>query len=146
MVTRWDVEACKKPSYRTAVTVLSNSRRQGTPSLSTMCKWLSIIINQPATDFFLWNSEQARVFNNLKKTFVLGCSFKTGRYKRWRVDFITNKIALLLELNEQVVKEKKAREIATGKQGKATLQMKLHQTIKTLVKRYGKVFLVYNVS
>jgi hypothetical protein len=33
VMTRWDVKACKKPLYRTAVTVLLNSRRQGTPSL-----------------------------------------------------------------------------------------------------------------
>jgi hypothetical protein len=106
-------------SYRTAVTVLSNSRRQGTPSLANLCKWLNITVNQPATDFFRRNSKQARAFKDPKKTSVLGCTSKTACYRRYTVNFVTNKMALLLELNKQVVKEKKARAISMGKQGKA---------------------------
>jgi hypothetical protein len=34
-------------------------------------------------------------------------------------NFVSNKVALLLELNQQVINEKKTKEIATGKQGKA---------------------------
>jgi hypothetical protein len=133
LVMRWDVEACKKPLYQTAVTVLS-SRRQGTPSLATLREWLNIIVDQPATDFFRRNSEQARAF----KISVLGCTTKTAPTRRWTVNFVTDKMALLLKLNEQVVKEKKAREIAMGKQGKAGPQKKLLRTIRTLLKRYGK--------
>jgi hypothetical protein len=70
-VMRWDVKACKKPSYRTAITILSSSRRQGTPPLSTIREWLNIIIDQPAMDFFLPYSEQARAFKDLKKTSIL---------------------------------------------------------------------------
>jgi hypothetical protein len=40
-------------------------------------------------------------------------------YRRWTNDFITDKMALLLKLNQQVLDKKKAREIVTGKQGKA---------------------------
>jgi hypothetical protein len=144
LVTRWDVKAHKKPSYRTAVTILSNSRRQGTPSLATLRKWLNIIVDQPATNFFRQNSEQAHAFEDLKKTSVLGCTTKTARTRRWTVDFVTDKMALLLKLNKQVVEEKKVREIATGKQGKAGPQKKLLQTIRTLVKRYGKLLLLHN--
>jgi hypothetical protein len=104
VVMRWDIKACKKPSYWTTITVLSNSRRQGTPSLSTMHKWLNIIVDQPFTDFFLQNIKQARAFDDLKKTPILGCSSKTGCYKRWKVDLITNKMPLLLKLNKQVFK------------------------------------------
>jgi hypothetical protein len=144
LVTRWDVKARKKPSYRTVVTVLSNSRRQGTPSLATLREWLNIIVDQRATDFFLWNSKQACMFKDLKKIFILGFSSKTACYRRWTINFVTDKMALLLKLNEQVVQEKKAREIATGKQGKAGLQKKLLRTIRTLVKSYGKSLLLHN--
>jgi hypothetical protein len=95
-------------------------------------------------DFFHQNSKQARVFKDLKKISILGCTTKTARTRRWTVDFITDKMALLLKLNEQVVKEKKAREIAMGKQGKAGPQKKLLWTIRTLVKRYGKSLLLHN--
>jgi hypothetical protein len=36
------------------------------------------------------------------------------------------------------------REIATGRQGKATPQTKFRRTIKTLVKRNGELLVVYN--
>jgi hypothetical protein len=142
--TRLDIEACKKPLYRTAVTILSNSRRQGTPSLAILREWLNIIVNQPATDFFLRNSKHAHAFKDLKKTSVLGCTSKTACYRRWTVNFITDKMSLLLELNKQVIREKKAREIATGKQGKAAQQKNLRWTIKTLVKRYDELLFLHN--
>jgi hypothetical protein len=45
VVTRWDIELCKKPSCKTAIAILSNSRRQGTPTLAVMHEWLELIVN-----------------------------------------------------------------------------------------------------
>jgi hypothetical protein len=66
VVARWDIKLCKKPSYRTTITVLSNSRRQGTPTLAVKGEWLELIVNQLLINFFLRNSEQARLFDYLK--------------------------------------------------------------------------------
>jgi hypothetical protein len=84
-----------------------------------MCKWLDGIVDQPSTDFFLQNFKQKRSFSDLTKISILGCSSKSACYRRWTNDFITNKMALLLELNQQVVDKKKAMKIVTDKQGKA---------------------------
>jgi hypothetical protein len=53
-------------------------------------------------------------------------------------------MALLLELNQQVVNKKKAREIAMGKQGKAPPQTRLRCFMKKLVKAFDESLLIYN--
>ncbi len=49
-----------KLSHRTAITILSNSRKQGTPTLDVVREWLEVIVNQPTLDYFLRTSKQAR--------------------------------------------------------------------------------------
>ncbi len=107
MVTRWDTELCKKGSYKIAVSIHSG-RKYGAPSLAVMRKWLEEIIHQPFQDFFLNNSEQATSFDDLKKVSVFKCTYKTAYFRKWTVDFASDKMALLIELNQQVVNEKTA--------------------------------------
>jgi hypothetical protein len=116
-ITRWDVKTRKKPSYKTAVVILSNIRKAGSPSLSKMLEWFDSIVNQPSKDFFVRNFEQARSFSDLKKASISGCSSKAARYRKWTLDFVTDKIALLLELN---VEERRAREIAFREVGESS--------------------------
>ncbi len=78
VVTRWDVERSKKPSYKTAVSSLT-SKRKGTPLLITMREWLNKIIKQPSTDFFHRNSKQERSFNDLKRISIQNCPSKSAR-------------------------------------------------------------------
>jgi hypothetical protein len=79
-----------------------------------MRKWPKEIIKQPSTNFFLRNSKQERSCNNLKRISILNCPSKSARYQKWAGNFVMNKIALLLKLNQQVINKRKAREIATG--------------------------------
>ena len=98
VVTRWDTELRKKGSYKIAVSIFSG-RRFGTPSLAAMREWLDEIVQHPSQDFFLNNSEQAKSFDDLKKVSVFNCTSKTARFRKWTVDIISDKLALLMELN-----------------------------------------------
>jgi hypothetical protein len=62
----------------------------------------------------------------------------------WTGDFVTDKIALLLELNQQVIDEKKARDIATGRSGNCSPQTQLRRAIKKVVKQLDQTLIVYN--
>jgi hypothetical protein len=108
-----------------------------------MRNWLDKIIKQPSTDFFLHNSEQANAFNDLKKIFIHIAPNKSACYRKWTSGFVTDKMAFLLELNQQVVGEKKAREIASGKQGKAPPQTRLRRIMNKIVKAFDKSLLIY---
>ena len=130
VVTRWDTELRKRGSYKIAVSILS-VRKFGAPSLAVMREMLDVIVHQPFQDFFLNNSEQAKSFNNLKKVSVFKCTSKTARFRKWMVDFISDKLALLMELNQQVVNEKTAREKETGRVGRAPPKTKLTRNPQT---------------
>ena len=121
-ITRWDVEMRKKQSYKIAVSILSNIRKAGTPSLSKMREWLNCIVDQLCKDFFVCNSVLAlRAFSDLKKASISGCFSMAARYRKWTLDFVTDKIALLVELNHDVVEERRMREIVFRKTRKAQL-------------------------
>jgi hypothetical protein len=133
VVTRWDTELCKKGSYKIAASILSG-RKFGAPSLAVMHEWLDVIVHQPFQDFFLNNSEQAKSFDDLKKVSVFKCTSKTARFRKWTVDFVSDKLALLIELNHQVVNKKTVREKETGRVGHAPPKTKLRRAILKLVK------------
>ena len=130
VVTRWDTELRKKASYKIAVSIFSG-RRFGTPSLAAMHEWLDEIVQQPFQDFFFNNSEQAKSFDDLKKVSVFKCTSKTACFRKWTVDFVSDKLALLMELNQQVVNEKTAREKETGRVGRAPPKTKLMRNPQT---------------
>ena len=133
MVTRWDTELHKKGSYKIAANILSG-RKFGAPSLAVMREWLDVIVHQPFQDFFLNNSEQAKSFDDLQKMSVFKCTSKTAHFRKWTVDFVSDKLALLIELNQQVVNEKTVREKETGRVGHAPPKTKLRRAILKLVK------------
>jgi hypothetical protein len=60
------------------------------------------------------------------------------------VDFVSDKMALLIELNQQVVDKKTAREEKTGHVGHAPPKTKLRRSILKLVKAYSKSCLLYD--
>jgi hypothetical protein len=82
-----------------------------------MREWLKGIVNQPLINFFLGGSKQARLFDDLKQISTLKCTTKSACKRLWTLDFVTNKIALLLKLNQQVINKKKARVAVTGHTG-----------------------------
>ena len=137
VVTRWDAKLRKKGSYKLAVNILS-SRKYGAPSLAVVREWLEEIVHQPFRDFFLNRSEQAKSFNYLKKVFVSKCTSKTARFRKWTVDFVSDKMALLIELNKQVANEKTVREKEKGGVGHAPPKTKLRCAILKLVKEYSE--------
>ena len=143
VVTRWDTELRKKGSYKIAVSIFSG-RRFGAPSLAVMREWLEEIVHQPFQDFFLNNSEQAKSFDDLKKVSVFKCTSKTARFRKWTLDFISDKLALLMELNQHVVNERNAREKETGRVGRAPPKTKLRRTILKLVKAYSESRRLYD--
>ena len=143
VVTRRDTELRKKGSYKIAVSILSG-RKYGAPSLAVMREWLEEIVHQPFQDFFLNNSEQAKSFDDLKKVSVFKCTSKTARFRKWTVDFVSDKLALLIELNQQVVNEKTVREKETGRVGHAPPKTKLRRAILKLVKEYSESRRLYD--
>jgi len=142
VVTRWDTELRKKGSYKIAVSILSG-RKFGAPSLAVMHEMLDVIDHQPFQDFFLNNLEQAKSFDDLKKVLVFKCTSKTARFRKWTVHFVSDKLALLMELNQQVVNEKTAREKETGHVGHAPPKTKLRRAILKLVKEYSESCRLY---
>ena len=143
VVTRWDTELHKKGSYKIAVSILSG-RKYGAPSLAVMREWLEEIVHQLFRDFFLNNSEQAKSFNDLKKVSVFKCTSKTTHFRKWTVDFVSDKMALLIELNQQIVNEKTAREKETGRVSRAPPKTKLRRAILKLVKEVSESCRLYD--
>ena len=143
VVTRWDTELRKKGSYKIADSILSG-RKFGAPCLAVMREWLDVIVHQPFQDFFLNNSEQAKSFDDLKRVSVFTCTSKTARFRKWTVDFVSDKLALLIDLNQQVVNKKTVREKETGRVGHAPPKTKLRRAILKLVKVYSESCRLYD--
>ena len=142
VVTRWDTELRKKGSYKIAASILSG-RKFGAPSLAVMREWLDVIVHQPFQDFFLNNLEQVKSFDDLNVS-VFKCTSKTARFRKWTVDFVSDKLALLIDLNQQVVNKKTVREKETGRVGHAPPKTKLRRAILKLVKVYSESCRLYD--
>jgi hypothetical protein len=95
-------------------------------------------------DLFLRNSEQANSFDDLKQLFTLACPTESACKRMWSINFVTDKITLLLELNQQVDNKKKARVAAMGHMGNASPQTKLRRINIKIVKAYGNSLLLHN--
>ena len=109
-VIRWDHELCGTKTFLMGLLILSG-RRFESPNLAEQQKILLNFINQPAHDYFLSRSPQARAFEELKIVYKLGwkASSVTSRNKKWNVHFVAEHLALLLVLQCQVEKEKEVR-------------------------------------
>ena len=143
MVTRWDTKLHKKGSYKIAVSILLG-RKYGAPSLADMRELLKEIVHQPSQDFFLINSKQTKSFDNLKKVSCFKCTSKTACFRKWTVDFISDKMALLIGIDQQVVEKKTTREKETGRTSHAPPKTKLRRSILKLVKAYSKSRRLYD--
>ncbi len=109
-VVTWDHKLRRTKTCSMGLLILSG-RRFESPNLAEQQKILLNFIDQPAHDYFLSRSPQARAFKELKIVCKLGwkASSVTSRNKKWNVHFVAEHLALLLELQRQVKKEKEAR-------------------------------------
>ncbi len=109
-VVTWDHELCRTKTFSTAFLILSG-RRFDSPNRYEQQKILFNFIDQPAHDYFMSRSQQARAFDELKIVCKLGWTANsvTSRKKKWNVHFVAEHLAILLVLRRQVEKEKEAR-------------------------------------
>jgi hypothetical protein len=75
-----------------------------------MREWLKTIVHQPSHDFFLNNLEQANSFEDLMILSKFKCTSMTAHFRKRTAAFVADKMVLLLELNQQIVDKKVARE------------------------------------
>jgi hypothetical protein len=108
-VLRWDHELCKTTKTFLMGFLILSGRRFDSPNLEEQRKILFNFINQPAQEYFLGRSPQAKAFKELKAACKLGWKSETSRKKKWNVRFVAEHLAHLLVLQRQVEKEKEAR-------------------------------------
>ena len=110
-----------------------------------MREWLNFIVDQPCRDFFFVSSSVlARAFSDFKKASISECFSKAARHRKWTLDFVTDKIALLVELNHDVVEEQRTREMVSRKSGKAHPLTQPRRKMREISKIYDDVLIVYN--
>ncbi len=85
-VVTWDHELRRTKTFSTGFLILSG-RRFDSPNLDEQQKILFSFIGQPAHDYFLNRSQQARAFEELKIVCKLGwtASSVTSCKKKWNV-------------------------------------------------------------
>jgi hypothetical protein len=98
-VVTWDHKLCGTKTFLMGLLILSG-RRFELPNLAEQQKILLNFIDQPAHDYFLSRSTQARAFEEFKIVCKLGwkASTVTSRNKKWNVRFVVEHLALLLVL------------------------------------------------
>jgi hypothetical protein len=98
-VVTWDHELCGTKTFSMGFLILSGCRFDS-PNLDEQQKILFSFIDQPAHDYFLSRSQQARAFEELKIVCKLGwtASSMTSRKKKWNVRFVAEHLAILLVL------------------------------------------------
>jgi hypothetical protein len=97
-VVRWDHELRRTKTFSTGFLILSG-RKFDSPNLEKQRKMLLNFIDQPAHDYFLSRSPQARAFEELKIVCKLGWKNQTSRKKKWNVRFVAEQLALLLVIS-----------------------------------------------
>jgi hypothetical protein len=109
-VLTWDHKLCRTKTFLMGLLILS-SRKFELPNLAEQQKILLNFIDQPAHDYFLSRSPQARAFEEFKIVCKLGWKASTVilRNKKWNVHFVVEHLAFLLVLQHQAEKEKEAR-------------------------------------
>jgi hypothetical protein len=100
-VTLWDVKARKDAVYKVAYAI-SSGKRFNSPSLTQMREWLKVFVAEQPQDFFLNNSKQSNNFQLLVTACKMSHLVKTSRNKIWMVNFVADKLTILLYLHQQV--------------------------------------------
>jgi hypothetical protein len=96
-VVRWDHELCKTKRFSAGFLILSGCRFDS-PNLEEQQKILFNFINQPAQEYFLGRSLQAKAFEELKIACKLGWKTEASRKRKWNVCFVAEHLTLLLVL------------------------------------------------
>ncbi len=96
-VVRWDHELHKTKTFLMGFLILSGCRFDS-PNLEEQQKILFNFINQPAQEYFLGRSLQAKAFEELKIACKLGWKTETSHKRKWNVRFVAEHLALLLVL------------------------------------------------
>jgi hypothetical protein len=102
-VITWDQELRRTKMFSTGFLILSG-RKFVSSNLDEQQKILFNFIDQPAHDYFLSRSQQARAFQELKIVCKLGWTANSVTLckKKWDFHFVAEHLALLLVLQCQV--------------------------------------------
>ncbi len=84
-------------------------QKYDSPSLSDMRDWLAVFVTKSPPDFFLNGSKQLENFTLLMEVSKMSNLSKTSCLKRWTLDCVAVKLAILLVLCQQVVDERESR-------------------------------------
>ncbi len=106
-IIQWDRELCQSKTFSMALLILS-SCVYNSPKLDDQKKVLLKFINSPAEEFFRRRSKQVMAFNNIIRDCKTGWKTETSQNKKWTVSFVSEQLALLLVLRQQVEKAKEA--------------------------------------
>jgi hypothetical protein len=74
-----------------------------------MRDWLEIFVAELPQEFFLNGSRQIKNFQLLMKACRFPALSKTSCAKKWRSNFVADKLAILLVLRQQVMDEREER-------------------------------------
>ena len=108
IVTLWDREARKEDLYKITYSIFLG-RKYGSPSLSDMRNWLTVFVTKPPLNFFLNGSKQLENFTLLMEVSRMSNLSKTLRQKKWTLNFVADKLAILLILCQKVVDKRESR-------------------------------------
>ncbi len=108
IVTLWDREARKEDLYKITYSIFLG-RKHGSPSLSDMRNWLTVFVTESPLNFFLNGSKQLENFTLLMEVSRMSNLSKTLHQKKWTLNFVADKLAILLILCQQVVDKRESR-------------------------------------
>ena len=103
-VVQWDEKLRQTKTFMTAVAILAG-RRCESPNLESQQNLFNFI-DQPARDYFLSRSLQAKAFDEINVACKLGWKTEGMRKNKWNMPFTAENLALLLVLWQQAEKEK----------------------------------------
>jgi hypothetical protein len=138
----WDREARKEVMYKIAYSIFLG-RKYDPPSLSDMRDWLTVFVTESPPDFFLNGSKQLENFTLLMQVSRMSNLSRTTRQKKWTLDFVADKLAILLVLRQQVVDERESRKMSGAVGHHAQKRTKLRQLFSALHAKYLKCELLY---
>ena len=108
IVTLWDREARKEDLYKITYSIFLG-RKHGSPSLSDMRNWLTVFVTESPLNFFLNGSKQLENFTLLMEVSRMSNLSKTLHQKKWTLNFVADKLAILLILCQKVVDKRESR-------------------------------------
>jgi len=142
IITIWDRDARKKDMYKIAYSIFLG-RKYDSPSLSDMRDWLTVFVTGSPPDFFLNGLKQLENFTLLMQVSGMSNLSKTTCQKKWTLDFVADKLAILLVLRQHVVDERESREKSGAVGHHAQKRTKLRRLFSALHKKYLKCELLY---